>query len=186
MLIDAARHVLSELADVKLVLQQGDVPEMRSRLVAGDLDIIVVVGRLDPSGLDVRVAGEVRARVGMTEQLAPHGPLTVEHLRERRYLAWQGETDPMLDAIEEWALAHEFVGATTPVVPNVETLRALARAGAGYVVLPDYVMRRDESLITFEAPGLSRSLPVRVAVRKGLPESPATHVLEALVGHLES
>lgn len=174
-LLPALGRVLSEQPDVKLVFRYDDTDTLRAALLEGEVDIIVVTGELDQRGLEVETIGQARAAVAV----AAGEPMTatVAELRERRYLGWKDAIDPTFAAIDAWAGARQFARYATPEIPDIESLRALAADGVGWICLPDYVLADDERLTTFRAPGLPKKFLIRLAVREGLPEGTAAHAV---------
>lgn len=170
LLSPALERLIAELPDVKPIIRFGATQTLRTELLAGTIDVIIAVGQLDSHGLDMHRLRDARVAVGLSPTSAPQGRLKLSHLRGLRYLAWNDREDPTYEAIEQWALSRKLVAAATPEIPDLETLRALATTGVGYVVLPEYAMVEDERegrLRTFAAPGLSRTFPVWLASRRG-------------------
>ena len=72
--------------------------------------------------------------------------------------------DPSFELVEAHARSLGLVSETTFEVPQIETLRELARRGLGYTLLPDYIAREDVArgeLKTFVLEGMERSFPIK-------------------------
>lgn len=184
LLSSAMKTLLAAHADLKLVVRYGLPDELRSELMAGRLDVAVMAGELDSTGLRMSTVGEVRPRLVLAEELAPSGEMTIDHLRGLRYLAHRGQQEPIATAIDEWVLASDLVGPVTPEVPDWETLRALAGAGLGFLVVPDYVSREDEAagrLVGYGPPGLERTFALRIVTRSRAVEGTAAARVRAIL-----
>lgn len=152
---------------LQLSIVYGLVAELVEALRAGRVDLVVLVGEVDAGGLVVETLRRTRLVAAMARSIAPRrkGKIANRELRERRFLAWDGPPDPTFAAVDRFVRHARLRDAFTPRVPHIETLRALARAGAGYAILPAYTVDRDEHLITLEPSGLSDRAPISLITR---------------------
>ncbi|MEE8146473.1 MAG: LysR family transcriptional regulator [Longimicrobiales bacterium] len=177
LLVPALRGLLERHPGIALRFSLGHVSPLCNELRTGELDVLVLVGSPEPDGLDVTPIGEVSLVAVMAPALAParRGSITVAQLRKLRYLAY-GERDPTFDVIDRYAKEHGLEGPHTPHIPHIEALRELAAAEAGYALLPEYTVRRDQELgrlVGLRAQGLDTALPVAIVARRNQEMTPA-------------
>jgi len=189
------RHwLLSSIVDVmtdhpllRLSFRFGMTDVLLSELRRGQLDLVVVVGSVPQAGMVVRQLGEVRVVAAMSpDHVGDMSRLTLRKLREMRYLAWQGPADPTFDAVRRFAEEKELVDETTSEFPHIETLRALAAAGVGYALLPDYTTASevaDGQLVTFPVPGLAQRFPVYLLTRENQVLGPASEAVRKAIAN---
>lgn len=191
-LIDGAIvRLLSEHAELQLSFTYGVVPDLLEALRAGGADLLILVGDVDAPDLQIEPLHSTQLVVVMAPALAPRGnPLTPQRLRQMRFLAWDGPPDPTFERVQRYVARHRLTSTTSPRIPNIETLRNLAAAGAGYAILPEYTVRRDvraRHLVSRRAAGLGDSIPISIVARRGRAASPAVEaVRSALRAHADA
>lgn len=168
------------------------VPRLAELVRAGQIDIAVVIGQVDASGLDRRALGSTGLAAAFAPDRAPRpdGQVTPDELRGRRLLAWEGPPDPTFDRVRDYTLSHGLADAATARIPHIETLRELAGRGTGYTILPSYTLARDVAagrLVALQPVGLDDRLPISSLTRRGQLRTPALTQLEAaLATHVGS
>lgn len=167
LLVDALEHAMESMPRVRWVVQIGVADELFDALRKGSIDVLYLIGdfAMDEELIEATYLGEVRAAVVLSPALWPysHRP-SPEELRGLRLLLWRGMRDPSFELLEAHARSLGLVSETTFEVPQIETLRELARRGLGYTLLPDYIAREDVArgeLETFVLEGMERSFPVK-------------------------
>jgi DNA-binding transcriptional LysR family regulator len=151
--VNAATPVLDHLVAPLMAEFMDAHPLLRLELISGETvidlieeraDLAIRIGTLADSTLNARRLGSSRLRLlASPAYLARHGrPQHLDDLARHRLL---GFTEPA--ALNIWPLSQQN-GDGLPVEPAIaassgETLRHLARAGAGIVCLADFLTRRD-------------------------------------------
>ena len=143
-LIDALHEALKEMPQVKWVVEVGLSEALLDKLRQGRVDVVYGIGALAGEGFEVEELGDVSACVAYAPTLWPHEqPPSLEALRGMRLLLWRGLSDLSFELLEAHARSLGLISHETVEVPHIETLRELATRGAGYTLLPDYVVRGD-------------------------------------------
>lgn len=158
------------------------------RLQRGELDIVLLAGTrhqqtdrlvMHPLAADRMIAV---AAPGLVKPRAARLPA----LRALRHLAWEGE-DETFDQVAAFVRNHQLSSATTVVVPHLESLRRLAIAGAGWTIVPRYVVSDDlaeRRLIDLEVSGLTVPLAFQLVTRARAPTTPAVRAVLAVLHKL--
>ena len=150
---------------VKWTVQTGFVGELMDQLRDGTIDVLYLIGDLDVYGLDVHDIEPIEMMLAVPTSIWDQDdPPPPELLREHRLIMWRGQTDPTFTMIENRARALGLMKPNTPEIPDIDTLRALARRGIGYTIIPDYVFRSDVEAGTLRAwplEGFDIYLPLR-------------------------
>lgn len=148
------------------------VPSLVSALHEGRVDALVVVGELEAHGVDVEPIATSGFAAIMSPRGAPRatGRVSADELRSMRYLAWEGPVDPTFELVRRYVSRSRLSSPASPRIPNIETLRALAAAGAGYAIVPAYTVERDVAarrLVALAPQGLRDQVPILLAGRSG-------------------
>lgn len=150
---------------VKWCVQTGFVAELMEQLRDGTIDVLYLIGDLDVRDLDIEDIEPIEMVLAVPPSIWDRDePPPPEVLRQHRLLMWRGQTDPTFTMIENRARALGLMEPNTPEIPDIDTLRALARRGIGYTIIPDYVFRGDVAAGTLRAFGLEGfqiELPLR-------------------------
>jgi DNA-binding transcriptional LysR family regulator len=88
--------------------------------------------------------------------------------------------------IENRARALGLLTPNAPEIPDIDTLRKLARQGLGYTIIPDYVFREDVArgeLRAFPLEGFEIHLPLRSYVVSRRYQSAALRAFMGLVAN---
>jgi DNA-binding transcriptional LysR family regulator len=169
-----------------LTLRYGGPSELESRLLEGTLDLAILVREPSRDGVVAQRLHEEQL-VAVADR-----PLRAETSQDALAWSWLAfdEDRPLL---ERW-WRGTFGGRARMPEPrgfaaDLPALRALASAGHGVVVLPDYFVADDLAAGRLHAVRLARARRVRnvlyVAWRKGSIASPRrTAVLDAIVGRV--
>lgn len=167
LLIDPLAQAMEAMPHVRWSVQIGVAEGLFDALRQGSIDVLYLIGdfAIDEALVEATYLGDVRASVVLSPELWPysHRP-TTEDLRRLRLLLWRGMRDPSFELVEAHARSLGLVSETTFEVPQIETLRELARRGLGYTLLPDYIAREDVArgeLKTFVLEGMERSFPIK-------------------------
>lgn len=172
-IIDAIEEIISNYPELKLVFRFGLAPDMIEQLRVGALDALVLIGEVRAPGLAIEEIGEIRVVAVTSTEVEPS---SLEDLKKMRYLAWSGPTDPTFTNVRRFVQANGLETPTTPEIPHIETLRALAASGHGYTILPDYTTRIDRSnglINTTAIPGLDESFAIHLIGRSRQVHGPA-------------
>ena len=175
--------VVRDYPQLKLTFRFGVVAEMLKLLRVGELDALVLIGDVDQSWSSSEQIGEIRIVAAMSPAWSEEN-MSLSALRKRRYLAWSGPTDPTFGFVADFAASSRLVGPSTPEIPHIETLRALAAAGVGYTLLPDYTTWVDERMgliRTQPVPGLNRSFGVYLVGRTEQVFGPAASLVRSMI-----
>lgn len=170
LLVDTIARLLDRFPKLELSFVFDNVPALLTALREGRADVLVLVGDVHADGLDVQTIATSAFAAVMSPALAPRrrGRVTSAELRERRYLAWDGPPDPTFDVVRRFVARHRLSTTNSPRIPNIEALRALAAAGAGYTILPRYTAERDVAsarLVALAPKGLSDEVPIHLVGR---------------------
>lgn len=171
--------------ELRIQVRTGMVQPIGRQLRDGQLDLAVVAGRPVPDGLQAEQVGRTGVVAIFAPDKAPRasGQVSLNELAQRRYLAWEGMTDPTFDAVRKYIEEAELSRTTAARVPNIETLRVLSASGAGYSLIPTYTARQDVQagrLVALEPEGLDLEVPILCLTRAGAPSSPGVEaVIEA-------
>jgi LysR family transcriptional regulator, nitrogen assimilation regulatory protein len=183
LLAPAVAELISRWPELRLSFTYGFVPDLCERLRTGRVDLVLAVGAEATAGLDAeRIATTPLVAALCPEDAPRRGRCSVPSLRRRRYLSWGGGRDATFDIIARFAESQQLLSPFTPSVPHIETLRELVIAGAGYTILPRYVLRRDEELgrlRTCRVSGLDVELPILLVRRPGSVDTRAVEVVAA-------
>lgn len=184
LLVPGLGIALNQFPQVKPVVSHAAPQGLRSALVAGELDFVLLVGPLDETGLDVEQIGEAKLVVVFAPQSAPRGPLDVDALRAHRFIGWASAVEPAATRVDEWATANRLVDASTPLVAGLTSVIGLVQAGAGYCVAPDFAVapyvERGEVVVRALASPLE-VLPICMATRAGWMGGAAADPLRQLI-----
>ena len=191
LLVPELARLFEHYPDVAISFRFGNVSRLVERLRTGELDILVVVGDLDASRLSLRTVGEAALVAAISPELlqGPPGRMTPDRLLDYRYLAYGGEGDATFDIVNRFTASRGLENASTPHVPHIETLRELAASRAGYSLLPDYTIRRDEQagrLLALRVEGLEETVKISVVSRQEQVTTPALDVVHDALHRLES
>jgi DNA-binding transcriptional LysR family regulator len=171
-----ARHPKLELSFVFDVF-----PEVLEALRGGRVDLAVVVGEVDATGLRAQRLGDTGLVAVMARSAVPAGrSLKASALKARRLLAWDGPPDPTFALVQQFVARHGLRTEATARIPHIETLRRLAAAGAGYAILPEYTVGADVAaglLAARPLEGLTARIPITLLSR---PTQLFTPALEAV------
>ena len=192
LLLDTIEELLSTYEYLRLNFRFATAAEQIELLRTGRVDMLVFVGDIDATALEVARLGETKLVAAMAPEQAPAGAdLEIAHLQNSRYLAWSGPSDPTFDAAYRYAVRHGLRDARTPEVPHIEALRALTRRGVGYSILPGYTTFRDveaERLKTFSLPDFDQVIPIALVTRARQDVGPTlrtvTEAIAATTGEL--
>jgi DNA-binding transcriptional LysR family regulator len=188
LLVPAIASLIERYPKLHLSFVFGYVPELCDHLRTGRVDLIVVIGGVEATGLTVTDLGSTDLVAVMAPALAPRKSGTIElaELREHRYLAWDGPRDVTFDLVDEFVRRHGLADAYTPGVPHIESLRLLAAAGAGYAILPRYTISADrDRLVALRPSRLRRRLPVSLVTRRQQLATPALQCVAAAIEGIE-
>ena len=114
------------------------------RLLAGEMDLAIVTTLPEAPGLEARaIAHEEFIAVASPGYLRRHGtPRTASELAAHHFIAF----DPDLAMLAQWW--RTAFGAREPLpgrvvchITNLDEMQALAEAGSGITVLPDYLVK---------------------------------------------
>lgn len=170
---------------VKWTVQTGFVAELMEQLHDGTIDVLYLIGDLDVFGLDVAEVEPIEMCLAVPPAVWDSDePPPPEVLRRHRLLMWRGQTDPTFTMIENRARALGLMSPNTPEIPDIDTLRALAKRGLGYTIIPDYVFRADVQdglLRAFPLQGFDIHLPLRSYVVAGRHQGAAVREFMRLV-----
>lgn len=129
---------------VKWKVQTGFVAELMEQLRDGTVDVLYLIGDLDVYGLDVEDIEPIEMSLAVPTSIWDGDePPPNSLLQQQRLVMWRGQTDPTYAMIENRARALGLMGPNTPEIPDIDTLRNLAKRGIGYTIIPDYVFRSD-------------------------------------------
>ena len=170
---------------VKWTVQTGFVAELMEQLHDGTIDVLYLIGDLDVFGLDVTDLEPIQMSLAVPPTVWDRDDQpSPQTLRQHRLLMWRGQTDPTYTMIENRARALGLMEPNTPEIPDIDTLRALAKRGIGYTIIPDYVFRSDVDagqLRAFALEGFDIYLPLRSYVVSGRYQSAAVRAFMSLV-----
>jgi len=178
--------LLAAHPELTLRLSFGVESELVERLRRGELDFALLAGTRhahDPR-LEARALTPDRMLAVAAPGFLPRGAPRLPALRAARHLAWQGGSDEAFDRVATFTRAQALAGPTTVVVPHLETLRRLAMAGAGWTIVPRYLVADDlaaRRLVDLRLPGLDVPLAFHVVTRARAPDTAATRVVRALL-----
>lgn len=188
LLVPALHELMDRHPGLALSFQFGFAADLTERLRTGELDVLVVVGEEEQHGLVLTKTCRVSLAAVMAPELAPEGDVVrVGELKRRRYLSYGSLGDPTFDRVDRYAARHGLVEPSTPHVPHIETLRALACAGAGYAILPTYTTLpelRAGRLVACRPAGLEVGLDVSIVVRRGQVVTPALDAVRTALANL--
>ena len=188
LLVPAVAELIGQYPRLQLSFVFDFVPELCDHLRSGRVDLIVVIGGVDASGLVVNELGATDLVAVMAPSLAPRktGTIKIAELRERRYIAWDGPRDATFDLVHQFVQRHKLADAYTPRVPHIESLRLLAAAGAGYAILPRYTVRADRTrLVALRPTGLRQRLPASLVSRRQQLVTPALQCVAEAVAAVD-
>ncbi|MFK7985771.1 MAG: LysR family transcriptional regulator [Sandaracinaceae bacterium] len=158
----------SESPSVRFELVSDLVPPLLAQLAAGELDLVVGVGR--PPSREHRVIGRVQpVRVRCAD-------------RARATDAWVTygtPDDDFFSAVEGYLTSADLMRHVVVRVSHIETLKRLVLEGVGSAILPDYTVS-DPRFDTEPVPPLSLRQPVWVARRSELALPVLDQWIEAL------
>ena len=176
LLVPVLTDVLRDRPRVRVSFEFDYVPALLRRLRAGELDMLIVIGEVDDDDLSVHRLGAAALGAVLASDVAPRRrAITPAWLRKRRYIAFGGASDPTFDEIARFVRRHRLADRFTPRIPHIETLRALAGAGAGYALLPTYTARRDVvdgRVAVRRVEGLDATPPVSLVHRQPMVDTP--------------
>lgn len=170
LLVDPIAELIEKFPSLELAFVFDAVPSLLASLSEGRADMLVLVGDVHAHGLDVvKVAASGFVAV-MARGIAPRqrGRVSAAELRKLRYLAWDGPLDPTFDVVRRFVARHQLSRQGSPRIPHIETLRALAAAGAGYSILPAYTVTRDveaRRLVALSPEGFRDEVPIQLVGR---------------------
>lgn len=183
---------ISELLDtfpaLELAFVFDAVPTLLAALYEGRVDLLVLVGDVEAHGLAVETITTSAFAAVMSPRAAPRarGTISASELRRMRYLAWEGPLDPTFDVVRRFVARNRLSSQTSPRIPHIESLRALAAAGAGYAILPAYTVARDVAerrLVALTPAGFRDEVPIVMVGRELQHAGPAVSaVRRALSG----
>lgn len=170
---------------VKWSVQTGFVAELMEQLHDGTIDVLYLIGDLDVFGLEVAEVEPIDMCLAVPPSVwDEETPPPTEVLQQNRLLMWKGQTDPTFAMIENRSRALGLMQPNTPEIPDIDTLRGLARRGIGYTIIPDYVFRADVTAGTLRAwplEGFDIHLPLRSYVVTGRHQGAAVRKFMSLV-----
>ena len=182
LLVDAVAALLDRWPRLRIGFRYALAPELCERLRTGRLDVVILTGAEATADLATEVIDETALVAVMAPARAPKAKIcSTSWLTAQRYLAWGGPRDATFDVIERFAESARLVDASTPSIPHIESLRALAAAGAGFTILPEYTTRRDVAagrLVTRRLRGLDVSMPITLVGRERQVETRALAVVK--------
>lgn len=169
-LVTPIAELLERFPRLELAFVFDAVPALLAALHEGHADALVVVGDVEARGLDIEPISASGFAAVMSPEIAPRlrGSVSTAELRRLRYLAWEGPLDPAFELVRRFVARHELSAPASPRIPNIETLRALAAAGAGYAILPAYTVARDVTsrrLVALAPEGLRDRVPIALVGR---------------------
>jgi DNA-binding transcriptional LysR family regulator len=182
LLAQALAHLLNTHPRLELSFVFDVFPEVIEALRGGRVDLAVVVGEADETGLEAQRIGETRLVAVMARGSARGPVLTADALRKRRLLAWDGPPDPTFALVQRYVARHGLRTEATARIPHIETLRRLTAAGAGYTILPEYTVRADVAaglLVARPLEGLSARIPITLLSRPTQLATPALTAVRA-------
>ena len=168
LLLEAIEELLAEHPNLRVNFRFTPAEAQLDALRTARVDVLVFVGEVDTTRFEAYQLGETRLVAVMAPSLAPKDGVEISDLRNMRYLAWSGPSDPTFDAARRYTTRHNIRDDRTPEIPHIEALRALARRGVGFTILPDYTTLRDVAdgrLVTVPLVGLEQSIPIRLLTR---------------------
>lgn len=186
LLAPAICDLLEQHPRVQPVLIVGDEQELLGRLRSGALDLAVLIGPTDLTGVDVVPIRRDHFVAVMAPALAPRrrGIVRPAELRGMRCLAWHGPPDSTFALVQAFAKRHRLLDETTPYVPHIDTLKKLAAGGAGYALMPRYAAAHEVEagvLVALKLAGLSHELPIVLVRRPGrTPAGPVQALVHAI------
>jgi DNA-binding transcriptional LysR family regulator len=188
-----ARHYLDKAfgsaiarwPEVKWKVEIGLVSDLMQQLRDGSIDVLYLIGDIDVHGLDVVEIEPIKMCLAVPPSIwdSDEKP-TATHLQRHRLLMWRGHFDPTFTMVENRARALGLMNPNTPEIPDIDTLRKLAKQGLGYTIIPDYVFREDVErgeLRAFPLEGFDIHLPLRSYVVARRYQSAALRAFTGLV-----
>ncbi len=164
--LDAAfGDAIDRWPEVKWKVEIGLVSNLMQQLRDGSIDVLYLIGDIDVHGLEVKELEPIRMCLAVPPAIwDDDAPPPAELLQTHRLLMWRGHADPTFTMIENRARALGLMHPSTPEIPDIDTLRKLAKRGLGYTIIPDYVFREDVErgeLRSFPLEGFEIHLPLR-------------------------
>lgn len=176
--------------EVKWKVDIGLVSDLMQQLRDGSIDILYLIGDIDVHGLDVTEIEPIKMCLAVPPTVWDRDEAPpAEELQKHRLMMWKGHTDPTFTMIENRARALGLMTPTTPEIPDIDTLRKLAKQGLGYTIIPDYVFSGDVErgeLRRFPLEGFDIHLPLRSYVVSRRYQSAALRAFMELVTGPES
>lgn len=173
---------------LSLELTFGFVDGLFDGLRSGRIDFVVAATPRAPSEFSSFHLGDTPLVAVLPPDADPEltGTVTASDLRERagRYLSYGGMGDPIFEAIERFAVKERLASEWSSAIPSIETLRAFVAAGAGYSLLPEYVVREeaeDGRLRAVDVEGLEPGAPFQLVKRVTAVRTPALEVVETAI-----
>lgn len=181
--------LLAAHEDLVLDVAFGTPTELEAKLVAGELDLAVLAREPEAASVEAEeLFVETFEAVAAPRYVERHGtPRDAESFARHRIVVF-GQDQPMFASF--WRAA--FGSRTTPrgkvvaTVASLDEMRALAEAGVGIAVLPDYfvddALRRGRLVRAFR-PKRPAKNPIVLAWRRGaVPSARIRAVRDALAG----
>lgn len=182
LLVEPIVELLDKYPNLELSFVFDTVPSLLGALRQGRADMLVVVGDVEAHGLEVETLAMNGFAAVMSPAVAPRrrGNVSAAELRRFRYLAWDGPLDPTFEVVRRFVARHRLSTQSSPQIPHIETLRALAAAGAGYTILPAYTVTQDvatQRLTALTPEGFRDEVPIVLVGRARQLVGPALRVV---------
>lgn len=167
---DILAEMIRDYPRVKWCVRTGLLNSMTEDLRSGQIDVLYMIGDIAVQDLDVVDIEPISLVYVVSPELhlGDEAP-TVEALAGHRLMLWRGN-DPTFSLVARHMASLGLANSTTCEIPDIDTLKGLARRSAGFTILPDYVCREDVergTLRTWPIEGLELSLSLRQYLVQG-------------------